>query len=380
MRRLLLLASAVVFVDTMFFAAVVPLLPGLTDDFGLSKTAAGVLSGSYAAGTLVAAIPGGVMAARFGVRRTVITGLALMSASGVAFAFADTVALLDASRFLQGIGGAFSWAGALGWLVGASPRERRGEMIGSAMAAAIAGVLAGPALGAAADALGRAPVFCAVAVAGLALLATALRIEPPRVSGRSIGTGLAAAARSPAVRFGMLLILVPGMLFGAVDVLVPLELDDLGAGAAAIAAVFLVAAAIEAVVAPLAGRLSDRRGRLMPSVIGLAASSGFMLLLALPETAWLLGLTLVLAAPAIGMLWSPAMAMLSDGAEARGVDQGLAFGFVNLGWGLGHTIGAVAGPALSDVSSDAVTYGALAAVCALALAALLRGGSAIAPA
>ena len=38
MRRLLLLASAIVFVDTMFFAAVVPLLPRLSDDFDLSKT------------------------------------------------------------------------------------------------------------------------------------------------------------------------------------------------------------------------------------------------------------------------------------------------------------------------------------------------------
>ncbi len=38
MRRLLILASLVVFVDTMFFAAIVPLLPGLSDEFGLSKT------------------------------------------------------------------------------------------------------------------------------------------------------------------------------------------------------------------------------------------------------------------------------------------------------------------------------------------------------
>ena len=38
MRKLLLLVSAVVLVDTSFYAAITPLLPDLTDEFGLSKT------------------------------------------------------------------------------------------------------------------------------------------------------------------------------------------------------------------------------------------------------------------------------------------------------------------------------------------------------
>ena len=144
MRRLLLFASAIVFVDTMFFAAVVPLLPRLSDDFELSKTAAGILSGAYAAGTLAASVPAGLLASRVGVRATLFTGLGLMSASGIVFATANDIVLLDVARFAQGVGGACSWAGALGWLIGAAPRERRGELIGSAMAAAIGGVLFGP--------------------------------------------------------------------------------------------------------------------------------------------------------------------------------------------------------------------------------------------
>jgi hypothetical protein len=38
--------------------------------------------------------------------------------------------------------------------------------------------------------------------------------------------------------------------------------------------------------------------------------------------AWLLVALVLVAAPCIGLLWSPSMAMVSDGAEARGVDQG----------------------------------------------------------
>ena len=39
MRRLLILASAMVFFDVAFFSAIAPLLPDYVDDLGLSKAA-----------------------------------------------------------------------------------------------------------------------------------------------------------------------------------------------------------------------------------------------------------------------------------------------------------------------------------------------------
>ena len=86
-----------------------------------------------------------------------------MVVSSIGFAFGDSIVVLDVSRFVQGIGGAASWAGALGWLIGAAPRDQRGQYIGTALAAAVAGALFGPVLGAAAGALGQEPVFGAVA-------------------------------------------------------------------------------------------------------------------------------------------------------------------------------------------------------------------------
>ena len=150
MRRLLAFTCVIVFVDTLFYAAITPILPELSDEYGLSKTAAGVLAAAYPAGTFIGAIPGGWMAARVGVRPTVLLGLGLMVAASIGFAFADSIVVLDVSRFMQGVGGAASWAGALGWMIGAAPRERRGQYIGTALAAAVAGALFGPVLGAAA--------------------------------------------------------------------------------------------------------------------------------------------------------------------------------------------------------------------------------------
>ena len=116
MRRLFLLVSAVVLVDTMFFAAVAPLLPHYSDELDLSKTAAGVLTAAYPAGTFAGSLPGGWLAARVGVKPTLMAGLSLLGLASLVFAFGEHIVLLDVARFTQGVGGAFMWASGMAWL------------------------------------------------------------------------------------------------------------------------------------------------------------------------------------------------------------------------------------------------------------------------
>jgi MFS family permease len=373
-RRLLFLASAIVFTDTLFYAAIVPLLPTYAADFDLSKTGAGILAAAYPAGTFLAALPGGWLAARIGVRPTVIVGLATLVASSLAFAFAPSILVLDLARFVQGLGGAASWAGAIGWLIGASPRERRGELIGSAMAAAIVGALGGPVLGGLAAAAGPEIVFSGVAAVAMVLLVWAARTPEPARGPRTSLRMVLGTLRDPRVSLSMWLVMLVGLMFGTLDVLAPLRLDLLGAGAATIAATFLVAAGLEAAQSPITGRLSDRHGRLLPIMVGLAAGGVGMALLPWPSTTWLLIAVVVVAAPCVGILWSPSMAMLSDGAELRGVDQGYAVALSNLGWSSGQTAGAAVGARLGEAYGDALPYLGLAALCALTLLALSRPG------
>src|SRR5947199_151974 len=66
MRRLLLLASAMVFLDLTFFTAIAPLLPTYVDELHLSTAQAGILSAAYPAGTPNAALPAGFLAASVG--------------------------------------------------------------------------------------------------------------------------------------------------------------------------------------------------------------------------------------------------------------------------------------------------------------------------
>jgi MFS family permease len=366
MRRLMVLVGTVIFVETMFYAVITPLLPHLADEYGLSKAQAGVLAAAYPAGTLAGAIPCGWLAARIGVRRTVVAGLAVLAASSVAFALASTAVTLDAARFAQGIGGAAAWAGGFGWVVGAAPADRRGTTIGTIMGVAVGGVVFGPVLGAAAAAIGTTVVFCAVAAADLALLAWAAATPAPAPAGATrVRALLDAAVHDRRVRTGMWLTTVPGLIFGTVGVLAPLRLDALGVGAAGVAGTFLGAAVLESVTTPLAGRLSDSRGPVGPSLVGLAGGAAALVLLPWPANAWAVAVLVVVNASLVGFLWAPSSALIADGAEAAGIEPGFAYALSNLAWSLGQAVGAAGSARLAQATSDRLPYLLVAAACAL---------------
>jgi predicted MFS family arabinose efflux permease len=163
---------------------------------------------------------------------------------------------------------------------------------------------------------------------------------------------------------------LPAIASGVLTVLGPLRLHRFGAGAAAIGATFLVAAGLEAVISPAIGKLSDRRGRLLPLRVGLAVETALLLCFTLPHGVVLLAAAVIVTAAALGTFWAPAMAMLSDVADSVGLDQGLAAALMNLAWAAGQTAGAVGGGALAKAVGDGLPMTITAAVCAATLLAL----------
>ncbi len=161
----------------------------------------------------------------------------------------------------------------------------------------------------------------------------------------------------------MWLTLLAGLAFGVVDVLVPLRLAQLGATTLIIGGTFLAAAAIESALSPLAGRLSDRRGALVPIQISLCAAVLVSLLVPVLAPAAALIALLVVGMPSYGTLFTPASALLSNGAHRLNLNQGLAFGLANLAWAGGQTVGAAVSGALAQATSDLVPFALLAAVC-----------------
>ncbi len=364
MRRLLLLVAVLVFVDTMLYAALTPLLPHFAHELHLSKARAGTLVAAYAAGALVGGLPGGWAAARLGPRRAVLVGLAGMGLASIGFAFAGSFSTLFLARFLQGLGSAFTWAGSFAWLLAAAPRERRGQLIGSAMGAAVFGALFGPVIGAAAALVGRAEIFCALAGLSLALAVWTLRLgSTPSAEAPSLAA-LRRALRNRQFVGGLVLMAVPSLLFGVLAVLGPLHLSHAGWGAAAIGGVWLVGAGLEAIQAPIVGRISDRRGPLVPVRASLAVGALVSLGLATGARPLFYAPLIVIAAIAYGVLFTPAFAMIANGADHAGLAQGMAFGLMSAAWATGAVAGPAAGGAIANATGDWIPFVLGAALCA----------------
>jgi MFS family permease len=368
MRRLLPLVATLVAVDTMLYAALTPLLPRFAHEFGLSKTRAGALVAAYAAGALVGGLPGGLAAVRLGARRAVLVGLTGMGLASVGFALAGSFWTLVAARFVQGMGSAFTWAGAFAWLLAAAPRERRGQLLGSAMGAAIFGALFGPVIGALAALVGRTPVFCALAGLAVVLGIWTLRLGDAPRGERPSPQAIVRAFRNRLYIAGLALMSAASLLFGVLGVLAPLHLAEAGWGAAAIGGVFLVSAALESLQAPLIGRLSDRRGRLLPVRISLAVGAVISLLLAFDARPLVYVPLVVTGSLAYGILFTPAFALIADGAERSRLAQGMAFGFMNAAWAVGAVIGPAAGGAIARATGDWMPFVLSGALCATGLA------------
>ena len=363
----------------MFFAALTPLLRHYVDELHLGKAGAGVLQGMYPAGALVAGIPGGMAAARFGVKPTVLIGLTLLAVTTVAFGLANSVWALDLARFVQGMSSAFSWTGALAWLVAAAPPGRRGRLIGSAFGAAIAGALFGPVLGAVASFTGTGPAFGAVAGIALVLAAAAWRTPSATPSNPQPLRMLFRTLEGRRIQIAVWLCVVPALLFGNLSVLAPLKLSQLGWSAAAIGGTYLAMASLEAGWAPVLGRIADRYGRFPPLRAALLGSAVIAALLPWPSHPWLLAVLLVIGGFFFGSFWTPAMSMVTDEAEAFGLDYGYAFALINIAWAPGQAAGSALGGLAASATSDAVPYLALAAICLATLFGIARYSETAAP-
>ncbi len=372
MRRLLLVISALMFLELFFFAVLSPLLPGLKHELGLSTSQVGVLVAMYAIGALVGAIPAVMIAVRVGVQTTALASLVTFAAMSVAFGFARSYDELLAARFAQGLAGAACWTAAMVWLLEVAPVQRRGEMLGFAFGVSEAGAIAGPVAGGVAAAVGRASTFGAIAVFSLLLALVTRRFpRPPAAESRQLR--LRSMLSSGHVRTAMWIAILPAIVLAAVSVLAPLQQHSLGAGPGEIAATFGVAAVAGILIRPRFGRWSDRQGPLRPIRLALLAS--FPVVLAVPwaENRWVLALLVIGALVLTGVLWAPLMVMLSDACTTAGVGQVMAVAIMDLTWPPGNALGATGAAAIAQAAGQRAAYATIAVALLIGFLALSHG-------
>jgi MFS family permease len=372
-RRVVILIRALLLFEAAMYSAVTPVLPHYARALHAGKPAVGVLAAAYPAGMLPGSVVGAWIATRGGVRRTTLIGLLLFAVSIAGFGLVTHIVALDALRFLQGTACGCIWGGGLTWVIAVAPRERRGQILGSVIAAAIFGTLLGPVLGTLAVTIGTGPVFGVVGAVSVALAAWTLRHPEPPQPERDGSMFPRTLARDPRVLLGSWLILLEACTLGATGTLLPLRLSRFGASGAAIGLTFLLASLVSTFVAPLIGRRVDNRGALVPLVIGLSTTAVLIALMPLPHSALALAAISVIALGGPLTAYTiPSIAMITESAERAGVALAVATLLLNLAWATGETIGAPVAASVSQATSDTVPLLALAALMVLTLVPVLR--------
>ena len=264
--RIVLLISVLLGFEAVLYSAVTPILPHYANEFSASKPAIGLLAAAYPAGMIPGSLLGGLdrdLAREFAARRS--SASSVFTVSIIPFGFATSLAMLDLLRFVQGAACGLIWGGGLAWVIALAPRERRGAVLGSVMAAAIFGTLMGPIVGTLAVAVGTGVVFTGVGVLALALAVWTLQHpEPPPVEEVESHTSVLALGRSPQLILSVWLILLEAMLIGGTSTLLPLRLSHLGASGVAIGITFVLSSLVATVVSPYIGRFVNRSGPRAP--------------------------------------------------------------------------------------------------------------------
>lgn len=299
----------------------------------------------------------------------------MTAAGSVLIALPESLPPLIGGRAIQGVGSAASWIAALAVVSDLAPPGRKGESIGFALAANSVGAIGGPALGGiSGDAIGFEFPFLFVAslAIGLALAGSFVLprgAEKARAAQQTRVSELFRLALSRPVVPATISVIAGATALGVVEVAAPLDGDErLGLTAAAIGAVFAATIALDAVAAPLAGRASDRRGRVPVSLLGLLLLAASLVLLALlPGIA---GFVVGLSVFGIGSstMFASAVPWLDD--AFGNLDKGFGYGFLNLVYSTGYSLGPIAAGVVLQTSGADLTY-FLAAALILAVVAVM---------
>jgi MFS family permease/nicotinamidase-related amidase len=150
----------------MLFGMLTPVMAIYAKNFGAPEWQIGLMVTVFAAGRLVADIPAGHAAPKFGLKFLLVIGMFLCSAGALIGATAGSYAILLGGRTLQGIGSGLFMTSAMFYCANQSDRRSRGKVMSMFQGATLVGGAFGPSVGGlAADAFGiNGPFYAAVAI------------------------------------------------------------------------------------------------------------------------------------------------------------------------------------------------------------------------
>jgi MFS transporter, DHA1 family, multidrug resistance protein len=367
--RVLLL---VVLVNGIGESSIVPLLPSIRNDLGLSPVQAGLLWTTATLAMLAAGVPVGYAVSRFGSRALLLAAAIAMPAALVGQALAYDLTSLLAARFVFGV------SFGIVWVVGparAAAGGRGAEGTGLLVAAAGVGWLVGPVLaGLVADASTWRVASLALAALSFPVVPFVHRCAAARVGGEQVerldlrrALGLLRSSR--AIAGAAVVSALLGVVGGASNVVVPLALDNAGLSAGSIGLGFGIASAVWIASATLVGRLRASAVTLHRVGALVAVMAAAWLLPAFRLSAVFVLVFLVVSTACRSMVNALNYAV---GVRASFGDQApVVMGLLNLAWALPALVSPLLAGLAEGSASVRVVFATTALVAATVAAALL---------
>jgi len=352
-----------IFLAMAAYGLVVPVMPTLMKQLGLTGAAVGLLTAAFAFTQLLFSPMAGRLCDTVGRKKVIVVGLATLAVSEALFGFASSLYLLFVSRLLGGIGVALIFPGIMAFTADVTTEDERAQGMGFVSAAMSTGFIIGPGLGGFLAEYGvRVPFYTAAAVVALSAVLTWL-VLPESLKMAHAGTvgpangaagtqsliGQLIASRKAPYFFALLVLLVLGFGLSNFETVFGLYADAKHRfGPRDIALIMTIGAIVGVVIQiGLLDVLVKKFGELQVMYISLAAAGAalFLILFVHPYWAVLLVTTLIFAA--CDILRPAASTFLS---KMAGSDQGYVAGLNSTFTSLGTIAGSMAAGVLYDWS------------------------------
>jgi DHA1 family solute carrier family 18 vesicular amine transporter 1/2 len=345
------------FTDLVAYSVGVPVLPDFATRFNAGPTTIGLLFASFGISLLMLSVPMGSVSDRFGRKRPMIGALLLLAISTVAFAYAQSLAMLFVARILQGAADAMTWIVGFAMIADLYSPEERGRAMGLAMAGSTAGLIVGPVLGGWLYEIGgmRLPflIVAALAVADMMVFA----LVAPDTKGHGAALRLREVLAHRPIVITLLVVVAGAATIAMLEPVMPLVFRArFELGPAGVGTIFGITGACTSVMHPIYGRMSDRWGGRRLMMIGLVGSALVMPLLNFATSFTTALLTLVPMWVIFSMVVTPSLAYVAAAASAAGIKSyGVVYGVYNVAW----AIGLMTGPAIGGFLLERIGFGAL---------------------
>ena len=319
------------------FGMLLPELPAHLAAMGGEAYLGGVV-GMFTLAAFLARFISGRIADRAGRRKVMLVGSAVTAVAGFGYLVATTIATFMLLRFFHGLSTGFRPPGTSAMLADRIPKQRRGEALGYLGVAGNAGMATGPALGSWLTVeWGIEWMFVASALLGMASVALTFPLEETLPEARPVNRSdfnlLDGGLIDPEAWPAALVLLPVALAFGIYLTITPDFVDHLGYVYKGSFNTIIVVSSIA--MRFIAGRMSDRHGRIPVLLAGTALMTVGMVVLGSAETKGMATLGALLYGASIGINMPTVFAWTTDLAQPGKIALALGTMLMALEVGIG---------------------------------------------